>query len=232
MFFFPVVCIKLYFCNTQLDKLDIGDGHIISVSLAEYKGSASTNLHFFELSNRCIPADFRDSFHYSLPEAIKSMVSSKVVISNCYDQTATEELLSSLEIEMMITACSYGDIDVIERAIAPSSSSDISNNHDTMKSIFGEGGCFIIAFREDRVAEACATAMHGSMFNGRKVAAHWISKFPVIQQAEELLTTDDVNKSLNIMMETASDAALVVPVDEESIRKEAEDVEDFLNSLL
>lgn len=202
----------------------------MSVSLAEYTASSSADIPVvLELNTRCIPEDCRNSFQNSLPEALRPMKSSIVVLSNCFDQATTEELLSSLEIEMMITACSYGDIDVIERTISPSSGSQLDDDdNQALRVVFGDCGCFFIAFRDDHTAEACAVALHKSMFNNRTIAAHWMPKVPIVHIKEDSLADNDqmvIEEHPNI---TADETI----VDEEDIQQDADDVEDFLNSLL
>lgn len=164
-----------------------------------------------------------------LPRDCQNDIYSVVILNEAYDPIAgrlavlsgkADEFFQELEMEIMLECCKYGKI---LRVLSPESEE--------------WEGSVAVTFEEDNAAEACAASLSNRWFGGRQLESELMlprsksSSSSSGIQSEIVEEQDGILEGMRARVPVVPDEPFLEPHDAAGTYQ-AEDVEDFLNSLL
>lgn len=132
----------------------------------------------------------------------------------------------------MIECCRFGNVRLVHSLLSPISTANIVDTKALIvESIFGRIGCFIITFEDKKAADRCVKEMNGFTFTGNyRLIVHGWNPDNIDFNKSAAVHSEDISEGLQ--ERSIPDNISQNEGENEKIRKEAEDVEEFLNSLL
>ena len=175
------------------------------------ESSANSSSNIVASSSSSSSGSSRNSISVALPPECLVQTRPVVLLSNVYDPTDSSchhsTFFSDLEADMLIECVKYGKV---LRLMTPEGPE------------FDHRGCIAVTYETADAARACAGALHGRRFDGKQIDAMMFAT-PVLEEAVSESLTAPASSSF----EPPPDAATIT-----TQTADAEDVEDFLSSLL